>query len=169
MKRPVISIIMGSDSDLSVMDQTARILDEFKIPYELKVLSAHRSPEALRVYAKTAAKRGIKIIIAGAGGAAHLAGCVASQTMLPVIGVPMETRELKGIDSLFSTVQIPAGVPVATVSIGKSGAKNAAILALEVLSLADMSIKKRLLAHKKSMVKSIRQKNLRLSERENKG
>ena len=158
-KRPEIAIIMGSDSDLPVMSEAVRVLDENGVAYGLKILSAHRSPDDLARFAKSARLKGFKVIIAGAGGSAHLAGVIASHTTLPVIGVPMETKELKGIDSLFSTVQMPSGVPVATVSIGRSGAKNAGLLALQILSLNDKALEKRLVKFKKELVESIRKKN----------
>ena len=158
-KRSKVAVIMGSDSDLAVMSETAKILEEYGVPFEIKILSAHRSPDDTARFAKKARERGIKVIIAGAGGAAHLAGVVASHTTLPVIGVPMETKELKGIDSLFSTVQMPAGIPVATLAIGKAGAKNAAILALEILSLEDRAIEKKLAFFKKVLVENVRKKN----------
>ena len=159
MKRPSVAIIMGSDSDLPVMSEAAKVLDENGVLFELKILSAHRSPDDVARFAKSARSKGFKVIIAGAGGAAHLAGVIASHTTLPVIGVPMETKELKGIDSLFSTVQMPSGVPVATVSIGKAGAKNAGILALQILSLNDKALEKRLAGLKKDLVDSVRKKN----------
>ena len=158
-KRPRVTIIMGSDSDLATMSEAGRILDEFKVNYEIKILSAHRSPDDTAKFAKAARHRGTEVIIAGAGGAAHLAGVIASHTTLPVIGVPMETKELKGIDSLFSIVQMPAGVPVATVTIGSAGAKNAAYLALEILSLKDKAIEKKLEALKASLAEGVRKKN----------
>ena len=158
-RRPIVAIIMGSDSDLGVMSETAKILDGNGVPHQLKILSAHRSPDDVARFAKSARAKGLKVIIAGAGGAAHLAGVVASLTTLPVIGVPMETEELKGLDSLFSTVQMPSGVPVATMSIGKSGAKNAAILAMQILSLGDVRLEKRLTKFKKELVEAIRAKN----------
>lgn len=161
-KRPLIAVIMGSDSDLPVMTEAIKVLDDNKVPYEVKILSAHRSPEDAAKFAKSARRNGLKVIIAGAGGAAHLAGVVASLTTLPVIGVPMETGELKGIDSLFSIVQMPSGIPVAAVTIGKTGAKNAAILALQMLSLNDKRIEKKLEALKKSLVEGVRKKNLSL-------
>lgn len=159
MRKPVIAIIMGSDSDLPVMMESKKIFDEYGVEADVKILSAHRSPDDAAAFAKSARKRGLKIIIAGAGAAAHLAGVVASHTTLPVIGVPMDTKELKGVDSLFSTVQMPAGIPVATVAIGKAGAKNSAILALEILSLTDKRIEKRLVAHKTAMAEGVREKN----------
>ena len=163
-RNPVVAIIMGSDSDLPTMKEAGKVLSEFSLPFEIKVLSAHRSPDLTKNYVKRADKKGIKIIIAGAGGAAHLAGVVASHTVLPVIGVPMETSQLKGIDSLFSTVQMPSGVPVACMSIGKSGAKNAALLAVEILALNDSGARKKLKNFKASLVKSIKEKNKRLKK-----
>ncbi|MBU0571798.1 MAG: 5-(carboxyamino)imidazole ribonucleotide mutase [Candidatus Omnitrophica bacterium] len=160
-KKAVVSIIMGSDSDLPVMQETLRMLDEFGIPYEVKILSAHRSPDKTTDFAKEAKKNGIKIIIAGAGGAAHLAGVVAANTTLPVIGVPMESR-LDGMDSLLSIVQMPSGVPVATVSIGKAGAINAAILAAEIIAISDKTIDTKLAKHKRSLVAKIEEKNKNL-------
>ena len=136
--KPKVGIIMGSDSDLEVMSDAAKILDEFKIPYELTVVSAHRTPKRLYEYAKSAQKRGIKVIIAGAGGSAHLPGMVASITSLPVIGVPIKTKSLDGLDSLLSIVQMPPGIPVATVAI--NGAKNAGILAVSIIGANDKNI-----------------------------
>ena len=158
-KGAIVSIIMGSDSDLTIMMESKKILDEYGVSSDVKIISAHRSPDDAVTFAKSARKNGIKIIIAGAGAAAHLAGVVASHTTLPVIGVPMETKELKGVDSLFSTVQMPSGVPVATMSIGTAGAKNAAILALEILSLGDKTIEKKLAAFKKELAAAVRKKN----------
>jgi len=159
---PVVGVIMGSDSDLSIMKETVSQLKALGVSCEVKVLSAHRTPDETARYARDAKKRGLKIIIAGAGAAAHLAGVVASHTILPVIGVPLEGSPLKGIDSLCSTVQMPAGVPVATMGIGKSGAKNAAILACEILALKDKKIEKRLMALKREMVIKIKKKNSNL-------
>lgn len=161
-KRAHVSVIMGSDSDLGTMNETIKLLKEFRIPHEVKILSAHRSPDMASRFAKDAEARGVKVIIAGAGGAAHLAGVVASHTNLPVIGVPMETSALKGIDSLLSTVQMPSGIPVATVAIGRAGAKNAAILAAEILGINDRELKKKLSLHKKKLVNSIITKNKKL-------
>ena len=135
MAKVLVGILMGSKSDSDTMHETEKILKERKIPYETNVLSAHRTPDAVSKYAKSAKKRGIKVLICGAGGAAALAGVVASHTDLPVIGVPIEAKALKGIDSLLSTVQMPSGVPVASMAIGKSGAKNAAIFAAQILNL----------------------------------
>ena len=135
MKKPVVGIIMGSDSDLPVMQQAAEVLDEFDVPYEIKITSAHRTPDLMASYSRNAYKRGIKVIIAGAGGAAHLPGMSASYSPIPVIGVPIESKALKGLDSLLSIVQMPYGVPVATVSI--NSAKNAALLAVKILATSD--------------------------------
>ncbi|MCK8825698.1 5-(carboxyamino)imidazole ribonucleotide mutase [Fuchsiella alkaliacetigena] len=141
-----IGIIMGSDSDLPVMKEAAEILDQFEVPYELTVVSAHRTPARLYEYAQTAEERGLEVIIAGAGGAAHLPGMVASITSLPVIGVPVKTSKLSGVDSLYSIVQMPGGVPVATVAI--NGAKNAGLLALEMLGIGDKEIRAKLKKYK---------------------
>ena len=159
MKKPVVSIVMGSDSDLPVMKGTMEILKKFNVPHEVKILSAHRSPEEVAKFAKTNRKRGIKVVIAGAGGAAHLAGVIASMTTLPVIGVPMESAALKGIDSLFSIVQMPSGIPVATMGIGSAGAKNAALLAIQILSLQDKPLEKKLVEYKKDLALSVKKKN----------
>ena len=149
--KKVISIIMGSQSDLETVQEAAKILKEFKVGFEVKVLSAHRSPKELAQYVEGAPKRGIKVFIAAAGGAAALAGVIAAQTTLPVIGIPIETKSLKGLDSLLSTVQMPAGIPVATMAIGKSGARNAAIFALEILGITDKKIQAKLVSYKKEM------------------
>src|SRR6476659_1887671 len=131
---PLVSIIMGSKSDWPTMELAAATLDEFGVPHETKVVSAHRTPDLLFEFAKSAEQRGIEVIIAGAGGAAHLPGMCASQTVLPVLGVPVETRALKGLDSLLSIAQMPAGVPVGTLAIGEAGAKNAALLTIAILA-----------------------------------
>jgi len=162
-KKAIVSIIMGSDSDMPVMKEASSTLKKFGISYEIKILSAHRSPNKTADFAKTARKRGIKVIIAGAGGAAHLAGVVAAHTILPVIGVPMESK-LKGVDSLLSTVQMPSGVPVATVSIGKAGAINAAILAAQIIATGNGSIEKKIEKHKKELVRKIEAKNKELKK-----
>ncbi|MDT2835797.1 5-(carboxyamino)imidazole ribonucleotide mutase [Enterococcus durans] len=146
-----VSVIMGSTSDWETMKNACDILDEFEIPYEKKVVSAHRTPDLMFQYAKEARARGIKVIIAGAGGAAHLPGMVASQTTLPVIGVPVQTRTLNGLDSLLSIVQMPGGVPVATTAIGKAGAINAGLLAIELLSMYDLKLEAKL-AQRRSML-----------------
>jgi len=161
-KKIEVSVIMGSDSDLPVMRDAVETLKKFGLSHEVKILSAHRSPDDVSKFAKGARKRGIKVIIAGAGGAAHLAGVVASLTTVPVIGVPMESKSLKGIDSLFSTVQMPSGIPVATMSIGSAGAKNAGILAAQILSVADKKLENKLDSHKESLASSVRKKNSNL-------
>ena len=138
--QPIVGIIMGSDSDLPIMQQAADMLTLFNIPFELTIVSAHRTPIRMVDYAKNARQRGLKVIIAGAGGAAHLPGMVAAITDLPVIGVPMETKSLKGLDSLLSIVQMPFGIPVGTVAIGETGAKNAALYAASILSLNNKKI-----------------------------
>ncbi len=146
-----ISIIMGSQSDLKNLQEAISLLKEFKVSFEVKVLSAHRTPKELAEYVKEAPKRGVKVFIAAAGGAAALAGVIASHTILPVIAIPIETKSLKGLDSLLSVVQMPAGIPVACMAIGKAGAKNAAIFALEILGITDKKIQSKLGAYKKQM------------------
>ena len=162
-KKPQVSVIMGSDTDMGVMEETMHLLIEFGVPYETRILSAHRSPKMTSDFAKGAGKKGIKVIIAGAGGAAHLAGVIASHTALPVIGVPMDTKALKGIDSLLSTVQMPSGIPVATVAIGKAGAKNAAILAAEILGITNLALRKKLKKFKKKLMAAVKAKNKQLT------
>ena len=142
MSKPLVGILMGSDSDLSVMEEASKILDKFGIGHEIIVSSAHRSPERTRKYVTGASKRGIKILIAGAGAAAHLAGVVAAETTLPVIGVPIGSSALNGLDALLSTTQMPGGVSVAGMAIGKAGAKNAGILAVQILALNDKNLYK---------------------------
>ncbi len=141
---------MGSDSDWSVMQHAARRLREFEVPFEARVLSAHRTPEQAGRYAEEAADRGLRCLIAGAGGAAHLAGVLAAKTILPVLGVPMPSQHLQGLDSLLSTVQMPAGIPVATFAIGDAGAHNAALYAVAILALADLRLSERLRAFRRS-------------------
>lgn len=147
--KPLVGIIMGSDSDLSIMQDAVKILGEFGVPYEITVVSAHRTPDRAAEYAKTAIDRGLRVIIAGAGGAAHLAGVTAAMTVLPVIGVPIKSDALNGMDSLYSTVQMPPGVPVATVAI--NGAKNAGILAVEILAVHYENLRQKLIQYKKEM------------------
>ena len=161
---PIVSILMGSDSDLEVMQEAAKVLDSFQLPYDMKVLSAHRTPELVSEYVKKAPQDGTKIFIAGAGGAAHLAGTVAAHTTLPVIGVPIQTQLSGGLDSLLSTVQMPSGIPVATVAVGKSGATNAGILAVQILALNDSLLASKLKAHKESLVKSVQDQNEKLKD-----
>jgi len=158
----LISIIMGSQSDLETIQEAINLLKEFKVEPEVKVLSAHRTPKELAQYVESAPKRGIKVFIAAAGGAAALAGVIASHTTLPVIGVPIETKSLKGLDSLLSTVQMPAGIPVAAMAIGKSGARNAAIFALEILGITDKKIQIKLNLYKRQMKRKIIQTKIKL-------
>lgn len=153
---------MGSDSDLEIMREAAKALDGFGIPYEIDVTSAHRSPARTSEYARNAAQRGIKVIIAGAGGAAHLAGVIAAETTLPVIGVPIPSTSLQGFDSLLSIVQMPAGIPVATVAIGKPGATNAGILAAQMIALGDPEIARKMVAHKEKLAQGVEEKSKKL-------
>jgi 5-(carboxyamino)imidazole ribonucleotide mutase len=162
MSKPLVSIVMGSDSDLEIMREATKPLDEFGIAYEIDVTSAHRSPDRTADYARKAADRGIRVIIAGAGGAAHLAGVIAAHTTLPVIGVPIPSTSLNGMDSLLATVQMPAGIPVATVAIGKAGATNAGILAAQILGLASAAIARKLIAHKEQLANGVEEKSKKL-------
>ncbi len=164
-KKVDISIVMGSTSDLSIMEMAADVLKKFGASFEIRVLSAHRSPDDTARYAKNAAGRGIKVIIAGAGGAAHLAGVIASNTTSPVIGVPIKTSELKGIDSLLSIVQMPSGIPVGTMAIGGAGAKNAAIFALEILATKNSNLRKKLHNFKKKLQAGVREKDKEIRKR----
>ena len=160
--KAVVGIIMGSDTDLPVMTEAAKTLEKFEIPFEIEVTSAHRTPARTHEYASTAIARGLKVIIVAAGGAAHLAGVVAAVTTLPVIGVPMATTSLNGMDSLLSTVQMPPGIPVATVAIGKWGATNAGILAAQMLALSDASIAKKMHEHKEKLARGVEEKSKKL-------
>jgi 5-(carboxyamino)imidazole ribonucleotide mutase len=162
MSKPLVSIVMGSDSDLEIMREAAKALEEFGIAYEIDVTSAHRSPNRTADYARKAAGRGIRVIIAGAGGAAHLAGVIAAHTTLPVIGVPIPSTSLQGLDSLLATVQMPAGIPVATVAIGRPGATNAGILAAQIIGSGDGAVAKKLQAHKEKLAKSVEEKSKKL-------
>ena len=162
MSNPLVSIVMGSDSDLEIMREACKALDDFGIAYEMDVTSAHRSPDRSADFAKKAADRGIKVIIAAAGGAAHLAGVIAAHTILPVIGVPIPSTSLNGMDSLLSTVQMPPGIPVATVAIGKWGATNAGILAAQMLAIADAGMAKKLVGHKEKLAKGVEEKSKKL-------
>src|SRR5437868_13098258 len=162
MSKPVVSIVMGSDSDLEIMQESSKVLEGFGIPYEIDVTSAHRSPDRTAEYARKAAERGVRVIIAGAGGAAHLAGVIAAHTTLPVIGVPIPSTSLNGLDSLLATVQMPAGIPVATVAIGKPGATNAGILAAQIMGLASAAINKRLVGHKEKLARGVEEKSKKL-------
>jgi len=162
--KPLIGIIMGSDSDLQVMQEAAKILKQFDIGYEIGVYSAHRSPHRTLEYVKTARDRGLKLIIAGAGASAHLAGVTAAETTLPVIGVPIDSSPLSGFDALLATVQMPPGVPVATMGVGKSGATNAGFLAVQILALADEKLNARLAEYKANLEKSVEEKSRRVQE-----
>jgi 5-(carboxyamino)imidazole ribonucleotide mutase len=153
--KPVVGIIMGSRSDWPTLKAAAGVLYALKVPYETKVVSAHRTPKRLYTYATSARKRGLKVIIAGAGGAAHLPGMVASLTLLPVLGVPIESRALKGLDSLLSIAQMPAGVPVGTLAIGESGATNAGLLAAQILALHDARLAARVVAWRAAQTEAI--------------
>ena len=157
--KPLVSIVMGSDSDLEIMREAATALEEFGIPYEIDVTSAHRSPERTADFARQAAERGIRVIIAGAGGAAHLAGVIAAHTTLPVIGVPIPSTSLQGMDSLLATVQMPAGIPVATLAIGKPGATNAGIFAAQMLALSDPAVAGKLRGHKEKLARAVEEKS----------
>ncbi|MFC1805050.1 5-(carboxyamino)imidazole ribonucleotide mutase [Candidatus Omnitrophota bacterium] len=161
MKKP-ISIIMGSKSDLDTVKSAIDVLGEFKVPFEIKVLSAHRTPKELVRYVEGAPKRGVKVFIAAAGMSAALAGVIAAHTTLPVIGIPIETKSLKGLDSLLSTVQMPGGIPVAGMAIGKAGAKNSALFALQILGVTDKKIKSKLASYKRAMGKKVRAVKLKI-------
>jgi phosphoribosylaminoimidazole carboxylase PurE protein len=160
----LVGIVMGSDTDFPVMSEAGKTLGKFGIAYEMEVLSAHRTPARAHEYATTALKRGLKILIAAAGAAAHLAGVMAANTTLPVIGVPMATSTLNGLDALLATVQMPGGIPVATMAIDRAGAVNAAIFAAQILGLSDAEIARKLVAHKEELVKSVAEKNVRLQK-----
>ncbi|MGE5480449.1 MAG: 5-(carboxyamino)imidazole ribonucleotide mutase [Chloroflexota bacterium] len=156
-KKPIVGIIMGSDSDLPTMRQAADVMEEFGIAYEIKVVSAHRTPDDMADYGRTAHERGLKVVIAGAGGAAHLPGMTAAHTPLPVIGVPVQSRALSGVDSLYSIAQMPPGVPVATVAIGAG--KNAGLLAVQILAASDAVLLARMIDYKKRIAEESRAKN----------
>ena len=162
--KPIVGIIVGSDSDLPLIKETASVLDELNIPYEVTIGSAHRTPERVSEYASTASERGIKVIIAGAGGSAHLPGVIASKTNLPVIGVPVDNSPLNGVDALYSIVQMPAGIPVASMAIGKAGARNAGIFSAQILALMDSELAQRLVDFRKKMAESVQSKADKLAE-----
>ena len=165
MAEAKVLILMGSDSDLPIMEEGARILAEFGIPYEMRISSAHRCPQRTAELASGAADRGIRVIIAGAGMAAHLAGVVAAETVLPVIGVPIGGGPLNGVDALYAMVQMPGGIPVATMAIGKAGAKNAGLLAVQMLALGDARLGEKLLAHRRQMAEEVAEKDRVLQQR----
>jgi len=162
--KATVGIVMGSDSDYPVMSECSKMLEKFGISYEIEVLSAHRTPARAHEYATTAASRGLKVVIAAAGAAAHLAGVMAASTTLPVIGVPMATSSLNGLDALLATVQMPSGIPVGTMAIDKAGATNAAIFAAEILALSDPKIARKLTAHKEDLARGVAEKNARLQK-----
>ncbi len=159
----LVSVAMGSDSDAPIMAEAVNVLREFEIPYEVYLTSAHRAPERTTAFARGAAERGVKIIIVGAGAAAHLAGVIASQTPLPVIGVPIDATPLGGMDALLSTVQMPGGIPVATMAIGKGGAKNAALMAVRILALEDRTLKQKLDAYIEKLAQDVERKHENLT------
>jgi 5-(carboxyamino)imidazole ribonucleotide mutase len=163
-QKAVVGILMGSDSDYPMMSECTKMLEKFGIAYEIEVLSAHRTPRRAHEYSTSAASRGLRVVIAAAGAAAHLAGVMAANTTLPVIGVPMATSALNGLDALLATVQMPAGIPVATMAIDKAGATNAAIFAAEILALSDAEIARRLVAHKEELAQGVAEKNVRLQK-----
>ncbi|HEX7538700.1 MAG TPA: 5-(carboxyamino)imidazole ribonucleotide mutase [Syntrophales bacterium] len=158
----LVSVLMGSDSDLPIMKEALETLKKFDIPYELFLTSAHRTPERTTNFARKAEERGVKILIVGAGAAAHLAGVIASQTRLPVIGVPIDATSIGGLDALLSTVQMPGGIPVATMAIGKAGARNAALMAARILALNDATLRKRLQQHVEQMAREVEEKHKKL-------
>jgi len=165
MTKPLVSILMGSDSDLDVMNECASVLKDFGIAFEMNVASAHRTPAVVEELTSSASSRGVKVIIAGAGGAAHLAGVCAAHSTLPVIGVPIAATSLDGLDSLLATVQMPAGIPVATVAVGKPGSRNAGILAAQIIALSDQSLAKKIEDFKVNMAKKVQEKNAKLQEK----
>lgn len=159
----LVSVVMGSDSDFGVMEESVKILKDFQVPHEIVLTSAHRSPERTADFAQKAAPRGIRVIIVGAGAAAHLAGVIASQTLLPVIGVPIDATALQGLDALLATVQMPGGIPVATMAIGKAGAKNAALMAIRILALTDKTLQKKLQTYVHQMARDVERKQANLN------
>jgi 5-(carboxyamino)imidazole ribonucleotide mutase len=165
MNKPLVLIVMGSDSDLPIMEMGAKVLEEFGVPFEMRISSAHRSPERTAALAAEAAGRGIRVIIAGAGMAAHLAGVIAAGTCLPVIGVPIGGGALNGMDALCSTVQMPGGIPVATMAIGPAGAKNAGIFAVQILALGDAKLNGKLRTYREKMARDVEGKDLELREK----
>jgi phosphoribosylaminoimidazole carboxylase PurE protein len=160
----LVSVVMGSDSDLPVMEEAVKILEDFAVQHELFLTSAHRTPERTATFARGAAKRGVRIIIVGAGAAAHLAGVIAAQTPIPVIGVPIDATPLMGLDALFATVQMPGGIPVATMAIGKAGAKNAALFAVRILALEDADLLIKLQSYGRKMVQEVERKHENLKK-----
>lgn len=158
MTGPLVGIVMGSDSDLKFLEETQSMLEKFDIPYEITISSAHRSPQRTGEYSRTASERGLEVLIAAAGGAAHLAGVIASETTLPVIGIPIPSSPIGGVDALYATVQMPGGVPVATMAVGRAGARNAAVLAAQILALKDPALREKVVAYKKELAEGVRKK-----------
>ncbi|MEW6335288.1 MAG: 5-(carboxyamino)imidazole ribonucleotide mutase [Thermodesulfobacteriota bacterium] len=158
-RESLVSVVIGSDSDLPVMEEAVRVLEDFEVRHELFLTSAHRTPERTAAFARGAAKRGVRVVIVGAGAAAHLAGMIAAQTPLPVIGVPIDATSLRGLDALFTTVQMPGGTPVATMAIGKPGAENAALLAVRILALEDPDLMGKLQSHGRRMAREVERKH----------
>ncbi len=158
-QRALVGIVMASDSDMAVMSEAAQMLKKFRVPFEIEITSAHRSPGRTSEYARTAVQRGLKVIVVGAGGAAHLAGVIAAETTLPVIGIPLASTTLAGLDALLSTVQMPGGVPVACTAIGQPGAVNAAVLAAEIIATSDPKLAKKLAEYKKQLARSVAEKS----------
>ena len=165
MNNPQVLILMGSDSDVSIMEEASKVLDQFGVAWEMRVSSAHRSPAKTSALVKAAAGRGVKAIIAGAGVAAHLAGVVAAETTLPVIAVPIPGGALNGVDALYAMVQMPGGIPVATMAIGKAGAKNAGLFAVQIIALSDSGLADRLVAYKAAMAQEVEEKDQALQAR----
>ena len=163
-EKVLVSIVMGSDSDLEIMNEAAKALDGFGIPYEIDITSAHRSPVRTSEYSRALVSRGVKVVIAGAGGAAHLAGVIAAETTLPVIAVPIPSTPLAGLDSLLAMVQMPAGIPCATVAIGKAGATNAGILAAQIIGTYDADVAKKLVGHKEKLARGVEEKSKKLRD-----
>ncbi len=164
-KKPLVGILMGSDSDYDIMVEAAKALDQFGVPFEMTVSSAHRTPERTSRYVSSAKERGLKVLIAGAGAAAHLAGVMAAETTLPIVGVPIDATSLNGMDALLAMVQMPAGMPVATMAVGKAGARNAGILATQMLALADDGLAEKLVAFKMEMAAGVEKKAEALEKR----
>jgi phosphoribosylaminoimidazole carboxylase PurE protein len=161
-RKPAVGIVMGSDSDLPIMNETARLLEELNVPYEMEIASAHRTPDRAAAYARSAAERGLRVIVAGAGGAFHLAGVVAAHTTLPVIAVPLASSPLVGFDALLAAVQMPGGVPVGVMAVGKAGAVNAGIFAAQILATSDRALAARLAHYKEKLAGKVAEKNARL-------
>ena len=163
-QKPLVGIVMGSDSDLPIMNETVRLLEELGVPHEMQIASAHRTPDRAAEYSRTAAERGLRVIVAGAGGAFHLAGVVAAHTTLPVIAVPLASSPLAGFDALLAAVQMPGGVPVGVMAVGKAGAVNAGIFAAQILATSDRALARRLAQYKEKLAREVAEKNARLKK-----